>query len=151
MSQQMDYIDAPEVRKIAEELINTVEDHKDLRGAKIGFVFKTNGLTWKKDGELVYGQAIKLSPRERFFSSLDLLVVINGAVWPGLPPATKRALVDHELSHFWCDDGKWKIVGHDVEDFIGVIKRHGPWTRAVRELVAAGAKQLDLFQVKEAS
>lgn len=145
MSQLLDYIDAPEVKEIAQMLIDSIEDHASLRDAKIGYVFKANGNSWRKDGELVLGQAIKLSPRERFFSGLELLVVINKSVWPGLPPQTKKALVDHELSHFMRDNGRWRVVGHDVEDFIAVIRRHGPWHRAARELVVAGAEQLALF------
>lgn len=53
---------------------------------------------------------------------------------------TKDALIDHELQHC-CrgednNDGEptWYIQGHDFEDFTTIIRRHGLWTDALREI-----------------
>ena len=46
------------------------------------------------------------------------------------------ALVDHELEHCCEEDGKYFIQGHDVEDFLAVIKRNGFWTPDLRRIEA---------------
>lgn len=154
VQRDIEYIDAPEVRKIAQELINTVEDHAHLKKAKLGFLFRVKGTSWKEKGETVMGKAVKVPGREKYYSGLDLLVIINGDIWnDALPLNTKRALVDHELSHFFHDKEKetWSVIGHDVEDFVRVIQRHGLWNKAARVFVEAGSKQLGLFEMREAS
>lgn len=63
--------------------------------------------------------------------------------------AAALALIEHELYHcahdgFTVDgDHKWRIVGHDVEEFVGVVQRYGaaasgPSTIALVEAAVAG-------------
>lgn len=85
-----------------------------------------------------------------FLTGYDLLVVINRHAWGYLSPEKRIALVDHELSHFErIDDSQgnvksWGLLDHDVEEFIGVVKRHGLWREEVQDLLKAGY-QLRLF------
>ncbi len=61
--------------------------------------------------------------------------------------------MDHELMH--CARGeddkqgnpKWYIQPHTVEDFVGIIQRHGLWTTELKHLVQANSEyeQLSLF------
>jgi hypothetical protein len=61
----------------------------------------------------------------------------------------RMALVDHELSHCWFatvdndgvtqkfhQDGSpwWTIRGHDLEEFCGVVERHGLWSEDLRAM-----------------
>ena len=86
----------------------------------------------------------------QYLTGLDLVVTINKVAWPALSARQRVALVDHELCHFEKDvddggDPKWLLVGHDVEEFTGVIQRHGLWSRDVENFVSE-ARQLRLFE-----
>jgi hypothetical protein len=138
---------AEEVAELAAELI--LEVHGHLSEAKICYLFRTDEWT-KKGGRYVYGKASKVPEQWRYLSGYDLLVVINQSVWTTLTPERRAALVDHELCHFErIDDAagnvkSWTLVDHDVEEFIGVVRRHGLWKEDVSELVKAG-QQMQIF------
>lgn len=87
--------DAPEVREIAKDLINT--HHSHLYEAKILFLFR-NG-TWKVNRKTRYGTAEKCSSKVKFLTGYDFIITINGEIWPYLDQRAKAALVDHELCH----------------------------------------------------
>jgi len=70
--------------------------------------------------------------------------MINAEVWEMLTPKEKVALVDHELEHCCQEDDKYFIQGHDVEDFLAVIKRNGFWTPDLKK-IEAEAVQGKLF------
>jgi hypothetical protein len=82
----------------------------------------------------------------------DFLILISSDEWSELGLQARKALVDHELSHcalFVKDDSekpavwvrwdaemgnpdsypdrRWGMRGHDLEEFAGVLKRHGFW------------------------
>lgn len=168
---------APEVERIARELINTVSEHNHLAPANLVYLWRT-GSPWTSRGRIVLGQAKLLGALDRHLlthqqqlragGSLTvddgqaddepqvLTVIINGDEWPDLTPEQRKALVDHELCHFDLnhDTGRWQIVGHDVEEFAGVIRRHGLWLDDIRRFahVAKDAiVQLSLFDAEPAA
>ena len=50
------------------------------------------------------------------------------SVWNRLGGKGRRALIDHELTHFTeTEDGDLTTVGHDLEEFAEVIARNGLW------------------------
>ena len=60
-------------------------------------------------------------------------------VWKWLTYLQKIALVDHELSHCSIDDlGKLTMRGHEVEEFIPIVGRHGLWNESVKLMVEQG-------------
>jgi hypothetical protein len=64
-----------------------------------------------------------------------------------LDQPTRRALVDHELTH--CGqkvNGGWYVVGHDLEDFAAVVRRHGLWNENVKMYLRAAEKRDDTAQ-----
>lgn len=140
------YQASEEVMTVAAELIATVHEH--LVQANICYLFRTD--EWTKKGRYIYGKAYKVPEQWRYLSGYDLLMVINRSVWTTLTPEQRTALVDHELCHFErIDDAagnvkSWTLVDHDVEEFIGVVRRHGLWKVDVQELVKAG-QQMQLF------
>lgn len=145
--------EAPEVERVAIELMPEYHDH--LVEAKIAYLFRSG--TWTSKGQAVGGKAYKASERDRVLHGCDLLVVINSEVWNALDPDRRRALVDHELSHFLRDEDEqgnpiWQVVGHDVEDFAAVIKRHGLWNEGLELMDRAveAYKQRSLFDREDA-
>lgn len=136
--------EAPEVQRVAERLIP--ERHPHLENARIGYLFREG--PWRSKGKAVLARALKVSDREAFFTGLHFVLLVNALLWVQLEPYQQEALVDHELSHMWRDEGNWAIRGHDVEEFTGVIQRHGLWSKDVAELVGAAQEyqQVRLFE-----
>jgi hypothetical protein len=63
--------------------------------------------------------------------------------WEKLSDRQRKALIDHELCHCRIEEdertGKAKgvIVGHDIEEFNDVVRRHGHWLTDVSNFVEA--------------
>ena len=131
---------APEVERIAWELINKYHNH--LINAKIKYLFRYGPWTSKKRETL--GKAVKVSGVNQFLTGLDFIIMINAEVWDQLGYKEKVALVDHELEHCCEEDDKYFVQGHDVEDFLAVIKRNGFWTPDLKK-IEAEAVQGKLF------
>jgi hypothetical protein len=141
------YSPAPEVQTVAGKLIPF--HHPHLAGVRIEFVFRESIQT--SGGVQKWGSARKVSglsallgtPGALDSSSLDFFVIeVSRPVWDELSSAQKSALVDHELSHcgLKIDDEsgyvKLVILPHDMEEFSGVLNRHGSWRTEVEEFLA---------------
>lgn len=130
---------APEVQRFADTLI--VEYHPDLSEAKILYLFTDSNRT--QGGHTVLGTTGKLSSVQRFLSGgleavedgYDFIIMISKMTWDGHSDKQKTALVDHQLSHCRLKSKTnpktgeirrwWAVVGHEVEEFVGVVERHG--------------------------
>lgn len=147
----------------AADLLN--EDHEHLRHAQIGFLW-TNVSNSKK-GRIVIGTAEPGSPQgamgkwsraravlqvtEWFGNIPDFIITIDANWWLQASDAEACALVEHELYHcaqdvdafgapkFNKDTGRptFAMRGHDVEEFVGVVRRYGADATHVRALVDA--------------
>jgi hypothetical protein len=76
---------------------------------------------------------------------IHYLVEIGMDEWDRLDTPAKKRLLDHALCHAGGldDRGRWFTVpDHDVEEFAGVLERHGPVDTAGSRAVA---KQLSLL------
>jgi len=84
-------------------------------------------------GQISYaGKVLKASPVLKFMTGYDLIVLINKDVWEKLPRNYREALVFHELYHIQVKGDKISLRKHDVEEFIRVVERYGPWTDALK-------------------
>jgi predicted metallopeptidase len=120
------YVDAPEVKMIADSLIPLY--HQDIENASIAYVFKEKN-TKKPNGSIVWATMQKTTDKMRYFKPYDFIMVVGYAQWVLLSAREKIALVDHELCHagFTIENGFY-IVNHTVEEFRAIIDRHGFWT-----------------------
>lgn len=78
------------------------------------------------------------------------VIEVDADSWSVLGVPERQALLDHELCHMAGreveEDGKlgdWKLRGHDLEEFLPVFQRHGPWRPMLRDFCKV-ARQLDL-------
>lgn len=115
--------------------------HTTLSDAKIALVW-AHKLKPDRDGHLVWGFAKKIGAQERLYHDHDFQVVLNAAVWQEMQPEHRVALLDHELSHCGSktdDDGNvtYYLVKHDLEEFVGVVKRRGLWRDTIEATVKA--------------
>lgn len=144
------YSHAPEVKAIALDLIDTVEDHADLADVTMLYVWRDKAS--KSGGRVVLGRARRLSGLNAFLAtgSNEPLFVIEVArdTWQALEEFQQRALVDHELCHCGVEwhQGERKLVmrPHDVEEFGGIVERHGLWKSDVARFGSRVAGQLSL-------
>lgn len=140
-------------------------DHEHLQHSTLGFLW-TNVANAKK-GRAVIGTAEPGAPQgamgkwgrakavlqiEEWFGSVpDFLITIDANWWLQASDAEACALIEHELYHcaqatdefgapkFNQQTGKpsFTMRGHDVEQFIGVVRRYGADASGVRELIEA--------------
>ena len=87
------------------------------------------------------GKVLKASPLLKFMTGYDLVVLVNRDVWESLPNNYKEALVFHELYHIQIKNDKVSLKKHDVEEFVKVVERYGPWTDALKAIQNALARK----------
>lgn len=150
-----DYRHAPEVADLAQKLIDSVDDHEPLRDDRVRVECVYRDKATKSKGRTTLGKARKLSGLNAFLANpeaeqRDLFVVeIAEDCWDQLTDEQQLALVDHELSHLrvdYDDDGtpQLSIRAHEVEEFGGVIERHGLWGSDVAAFGSQVHEQLAL-------
>lgn len=139
------------------------EEHKHLQDAQLAVLWTS--YPNRRQGMTVLGQAEMPAFRcgawqkgrqeqqlvEWFGDIPDFLITLYA---PYCAQATDRefcALVEHELTHcgqardeygnpkFKRDTGEpvFAMRGHDVEEFVGVVRRYGPTSQALQDMVAA--------------
>ena len=131
-----------------------------LKEARIGMLWWYN-VRPDYDGRLSLGKPKKVGEADKEFEAFDFLLFVNHKAWEDLPETSRRALIDHELTH--CDvsldaqgevkhDAKgricWRIRKHDLEDFASVYERHGAWSQPIKDFIEAGSGQAKLFAEK---
>lgn len=91
----------------------------------------------------------------------DFLVTLDACFCSGASDVEFAHLVEHELYHcaqamdefgnpkFNRDTGepKFAMRGHDVEEFIGVVRRYGPVGQGVKDMVAAAQKPPEVAMI----
>lgn len=141
------------------------EDHAHLEFASIEFLWASGGFA--KQGRTVLGQCEEVTfragpwqkgrqeqqMREWFGSVPDFVITLDAAYSRKCSDVEFCALVEHELYHvghlndeygapaFYKDSGlpKLGMRAHDVEEFVGVVRRYGP-SEDVKRLVEAANK-----------
>jgi hypothetical protein len=127
-------------------------DHSHLESARIGYLW-TNVANRRQMRELV-GQAELSTPpssmnrwakarwemqaREWFGDDLDFIITVYAPYAATVDDVSFCALIEHELYHCaqrkdafgfprYDKDGRpvYGILGHDVEEFVGIVRRYG--------------------------
>lgn len=134
-----------ELEEIGKSLIQ--KHHNHLLEAEISYLVTSRAMS--RAGKRVAGKARKTSGVLKYYARADFEIVVSGAIWGEMLQAEREALVDHELSHCSVehdDDGNrnWVFRGHDIEEFIAVVDRHGLWHEDLKTFGEAVARQLEL-------
>jgi hypothetical protein len=142
-------------------------DHSHLADASLGFLWASAGFMTKGKRVLgmaedlrlgVQGHAWRRARAEQQFSEWfgmtpDFLITVDAFAWAEMEDAAACALLEHELYHVahrvdefgapaYTKDGQPKLAlhGHDVEEFVGVVRRYGvgdPDSSLGRMIIAA--------------
>ena len=140
------FITAPEVRALAFDVMAQWEEFAALRDAigretdplRIAFVFETKPYV---EGEIVKTHTIakvtKASPMWAFLGDVDLVIQFRMPFWEHFDDRQRRAVLHHEMSHIEFPRGRMGLREHDVEDFVGTMRRYGPYLPGRRAFVKA--------------
>ena len=91
------------------------------------------------DGRIMLGKCVPVSQLQKELIDHDFIILLNKEVWGDekFDTAKKKALLDHEMCHVapvFNTDGPakdargrrmWRTRGHEIEEFSGVVERHG--------------------------
>ena len=139
------FVPAPDVRDVADRLIDRFPSFAHLRQWRVDYWFETK-IPKSHGGCTTIGRASVDSELVSARTGYDALVVVNAPWWGHADDNRRQALVYHELSHFdtkLSDDGDatLRTVKHDLEMFIGEASHFGAWRHGIREV----ADQLQIF------
>lgn len=137
MSGGKQYAQAPEVRAIAERLIEL--HHPHLTGVRIEYVWVNKPpVVGRKPAAAVMRKvsglyAFLATPNAEGKPQPFFVMEVCLPVWLLKSDEWRIALVDHELKHGGRDEVKDTIfiVPHDLEEFDDVAARHGEWDESV--------------------
>lgn len=146
-------------------------EHGHLIDASIGVLWASSAFT--KKGRSVLGQAEQLmiraggwqkarqeqQMRDWFGEEPEFLITLAADYCSQCTEAEFCALVEHELYHIghkldkygapaFGDDGmpKLEMRGHDVEEFVGVVRRYGP-SHDVQQLIDAASRPPEVAKI----
>ncbi|HEK1767552.1 TPA: hypothetical protein SMR47_001471 [Pseudomonas putida] len=147
------------------------EDHSHLIDANIGVLWASSGFA--KQGRVVLGQAEQLmfraggwqkarqeqQMRDWFGEEPAYLITLAADYCAQCTDAEFCALVEHELYHIaqatdqygapkFTQEGLPKLYlrGHDVEEFVGVVRRYGP-SHDVQQLIDAASRPPEVAKI----
>lgn len=146
-------------------------EHAHLIDANIGVLWASTGFA--KQGRVVLGQAEQLmfraggwqkarqeqQMREWFGEEPEFLITLAADYCAQCSDAEFCALVEHELFHIahkldkygapaFTPDGmpKLEMRSHDVEEFVGVVRRYGP-SHDVQQLIDAASRPPEVAKI----
>lgn len=147
------------------------EDHAHLIDANIGVLWASSGFT--KQGRVVLGQAEQImfraggwqkarqeqQMRDWFGDVPEYLITLAADYCAQCTDAEFCALVEHELYHIaqatdqygapkFTQEGlpKLQIRGHDVEEFVGVVRRYGAG-EDVQQLIETASRPPEVAKI----
>lgn len=146
-------------------------EHSHLIDASVGVMWASSA--FNKKGRSVLGQAEQLmiraggwqkarqeqQMRDWFGAEPEFIITLAGDYCAQCSEAEFCALVEHELYHIghkldkcgapaFGDDGmpKLEMRGHDVEEFVGVVRRYGP-SHDVQQLIDAASRPPEVAKI----
>ncbi|HDS1813406.1 TPA: hypothetical protein QEM79_004176 [Pseudomonas putida] len=147
------------------------EEHAHLIDASVGVMWASS--SFAKKGRSVLGQAEQLmmraggwqkarqeqQMRDWFGEEPEFLITLAADYCSQCTEVEFCALVEHELYHIghkldnygapaFGDDGmpKLEMRGHDVEEFVGVVRRYGP-SHDVQQLIDAASRPPEVAKI----
>lgn len=147
------------------------EEHAHMIDASVGVMWASS--SFAKKGRSVLGQAEQLmiraggwqkarqeqQMRDWFGEEPEFLITLAADYCAQCTEAEFCALVEHELYHIahkldkygapaFTQDGlpKLEMRGHDVEEFVGVVRRYGP-SHDVQQLIDAASRPPEVAKI----
>jgi hypothetical protein len=124
-----------------------------LANSKIRLLMDRKPKIDKLKGVMVFAMIKLANEVEKFLSEanqstdgVDYIIFVNDFVWAMSNVKDKKRILSHELRHAFVDDeGNYKIVRHDIEDFYAEIKLNEDdpmWGQALSTVAMAKFDQM---------
>jgi len=126
------------------------ERFEGLEGAKIKLIMNLKPKIDKLRGAMVFASIKPTNEVEKYLteqeSGYDYFVFINGLVWDLADERNKKRILSHELRHCFIDEnGNYKVIRHDIEDFFAEVqlnKDDPMWGQALSTIAMAKYEQM---------
>jgi predicted metallopeptidase len=148
----MEYEFNEEAETTAEELVEKYHPH--LTGLKIAYLFKQRpdsgdheplkprkALRYGKKNTLAKARLVSKIYGELLRQDYKFIIEFDRELWDELSLEQQAALVDHELSPCGNDADGCYLKHHDLEEFRGVVERHGLWKSDIEAFAETLTKQ----------
>lgn len=135
-------------------VVRIVNNHRnDLANAKIVTMWRRGKWSSKQKDTWAAVKKVSRETAAMLDRPADFLLTVNRDVWENLDESQRIALIDHELCHCRRGDDdkagnpKWELIGHDIEEFYPILRRHGAWSDSVKKALEAisESKQVSMF------
>lgn len=136
----LDFLKAPELKQIADRLIQEYPELSHLKDADIDFYWKASG--GKSKGRKTLGRCELAKGLVHFHTEADFIIWLGADNCQGSTEYFIEAIIFHELLHArWNDDtDKWCVVGHFYEGFPEEFLRYGTWKQDMEIIKKAADK-----------
>ena len=114
-----------ELKALAAKVIAENDEFKPLTDSECRIAYQYADKEKKSGGRTVYADTIKVSDKLKAVAPFDFIITFYQPSTATLDEDKMRILMKHELKHIGVEDGKFRIVPHDVEDFSDIIKDYG--------------------------
>lgn len=140
------------LKLLVSDIVHDVGEHDDIREARFALAWCTS---WTPDveGIIPLAKIRKATDLDREFVEFDFCILLNQAWFldPLRTDEERRAVLDHELCHAALvrdartgepsvdERGRklYRLRKHEIEEFFGVIERHGLYKRNLELAYAA--------------
>ena len=134
--------ESPEMRTLADEVIDALQELSFIRDEGIRIVFLESDKEKKSQGKIVYGECEKIPDKYKWAISADFSITFYTENVSGFTQNQMRILMEHELRHIGGRDGKFLMKPHDIEDFEVILKNHGMnWTTPESTPISASGEE----------
>lgn len=147
--EKLDFIAAPDLKKIGQRLIRDYKEFAHLRELTVVFLWKREG--GEKQGQSKLAYCYKPNGMVKHFSGAEwvIWVAADHCEAHELTRQQIESLLHHELCHasFKLDKAenvKPAVAGHDWDGFTANIKRYGLWQENLK-LAAQAFAQVPMF------
>lgn len=114
------YEQAPDIKTIAERLIEAKEDLFHIRDYEVGFLYCD---TEKQlAGNVVMADCTKTNGLLKYYSGYDFIITVYEPNIMDLTEAQLQILIYHELLHIGLEG---KLRPHNVQDFYSILHLYG--------------------------
>lgn len=141
----VEYIEAPDVERVAAALIGTCSEFSHLRERALVYLWRAEG--GKTKGKATLGKCAKPSGLLKHFAEADFMVWLAADHVRGMQFSAWQveALVYHELLHAGATDkGEPVLWPHDFEGFRPEVSRYGAWKPDLAEAAKSFQPRLPL-------
>ena len=114
-----------ELKALADKVIAKHSRFKPITDSGCRIAYQYADKEKKSGGRTVYADTTKVSDKLKAIAPYDFLITFYKPSCATLSEEKMETLMRHELDHVGVEDGKFRIVPHDVEDFEEILKEQG--------------------------